>query len=480
MDFKFEFQKNNDIWALSITGADNGGMQKSLQYQLADSSHAAHLNFHESLSRNFGTRTPSNRQAVAPSSFSADYCAVLTENISPDVLYGYGDPSVIRVAESKSATGWGYYLIATSNDAPNSFPILRSEDLKSWNLEGFAFPQGQKPAWVKDGENVSDFWAPEVHKVGDKFILCFTAREQDGTLAIGLAESDHPAGPFESGDASILTGGVIDAHIFVEKNGTPYLFWKEDNNDIWPALLVSMLKAQPECIPTLFPDQADQNTALFMAAAYPMIKDMEPMERFQMLQPLIEAVTDDFIGFKSRLSSLTGFVNQRVIGDIAQAMQTPFHMQQLDPEKLALVGERHTVIENDQDWEGHLIEGMYVVQADRYYLFYSGNDFATDKYGIGVASSDNLKGPYVKQPGQFLKSTGEWSGPGHPSVVLDIDNNPTLVMHGFVPGTGGYKVFRALLTAPLILAEGKADLGRLKVNPAVTPLEAPRSGLSGF
>ena len=30
------------------------------------------------------------------------------------------------------------------------------------------------------------------------------------------------------------SGGVIDSHIFVDDDGTPYLFWKNDTNGLWP------------------------------------------------------------------------------------------------------------------------------------------------------------------------------------------------------------------------------------------------------
>ena len=50
---------------------------------------------------------------------------LLTENISPQILSGYGDPAVLKTDE-------GYYLVATSNDAPDAFPILHSDDLDHW------------------------------------------------------------------------------------------------------------------------------------------------------------------------------------------------------------------------------------------------------------------------------------------------------------------------------------------------------------
>ena len=45
---------------------------------------------------------------------------LLTENIHPQILVGYGDPAVLKTDD-------GYWLVATSNDAPDAFPILHSD-----------------------------------------------------------------------------------------------------------------------------------------------------------------------------------------------------------------------------------------------------------------------------------------------------------------------------------------------------------------
>jgi beta-xylosidase len=115
---------------------------------------------------------------------------------------------------------------------------------------------------------------------------------------------------------------------------------------------------------------------------------------------------------------------------------------------LSLVGERTKIIENDQAWEAHLIEGMWLTEhRGKYYLFYAGNDFSTVRYGIGVAIADSPLGPYRKMPEPLLRSTKEWSAPGHPSVVTGLDGEPLLFFHAFFPGRTGYKEFRALLAA---------------------------------
>ncbi|WP_155647716.1 family 43 glycosylhydrolase, partial [Erythrobacter donghaensis] len=117
------------------------------------------------------------------------------------------------------------------------------------------------------------------------------------------------------------------------------------------------------------------------------------------------------------------------------------------------------VLTNDQEWEGHLIEGPWVtLQEGRYWMFYAGNDFGTPAYGIGVAVADHPLGPYVKQEGPLLKSVKTWWAPGHASVAPRLDDRPQLFFHAFFPGTGGYNCFRALLTTKLEFSQEKVTL----------------------
>ena len=70
--------------------------------------------------------------------------------------------------------------------------ILRSPDLRHWEHTGFVFRRGRRPPERSPGENIADFWAPELHRVGDGYLLCFTASNAERALCIGLARSDHP------------------------------------------------------------------------------------------------------------------------------------------------------------------------------------------------------------------------------------------------------------------------------------------------
>ena len=443
--------------AVTVTGvAPATGQATTATHQLRETTHAAYLDLFAALAATFGTRPPGSRQAPVTSVAGASYRVLLTENVSPDVRDGYGDPAVLRVHETAAGGGeaW-YYLLVTSNDAPDAFPILRSRDLADWRLVGFVFPRGRQPRWAADGAHVADFWAPELHRVGGEYRVYFAARERaDRSLAIGVATSAHPGGPFATPDEPLLRGGVIDPHVAVDGDGTAYLFWKDDANGVWPARLGALLHAHGPLVAELFAGDEDRRTASLVAALWPWARALEPMERFFVEQPLIEAVSADFAAFRARLLARrereADADVRRAVGDVLAAMRTPVWAQRLAPDGRSLVGERTLVLENDLAWEAHLVEGVWVTPYDgRHYLFYAGNDFSTAQYGIGVAVADRLLGPYRKQDAPFLRSTAAWWGPGHPSVAEGPDGRPWLFLHAFPPGRAGYGAFRALLALPI-------------------------------
>ncbi len=446
----------NPSRSFSVAGTDPAtGTRITREYRLPDTQQNAYRDFFASLARDFGTRVPQSRQPSHAPTFMAPFRPLLTENLRPDMLYGYGDPSVTRVAGEHTPGGSTcYYLVATSNDAPHSFPIVRSRDLKNWELAGFVFPAGKKPRWAADGAYVSDYWAPEMHHVAGNFLVCFAAREKDHTLGIGIAKSPQPEGPFIAADEPILRGDVIDPHIFVDDKGVPFLFWKEDNNGLWPTRLSQLLHEHGDLIAELFPCIEGRRTASFIQALWPWVRSLGPMESFFVQQILVEVVTSNFLVFQDRLAKLLSkqadVTTRDAIRAVLQVMRTRVYAQRLAPDGCSLLGDRTVVLENDREWEAHLVEGIWVKEhAGKYYMFYSGNCFSNAQYSIGVAAADSLLGPYRKMDEPLLRSTADWSGPGHPSVADGLDGEPQLFLHAYFPGRTGYKEFRALLTVPI-------------------------------
>jgi hypothetical protein len=444
---------------IAVRGSDGSAQTYVLEAREAEHYYDLFARLH----RDFGMRLPHRFQQ--PAEFGEtppQWKPLLTENASPQILSGYGDPAVLRTDD-------GYYLLATSNDAPDAFPILHSADLVHWEHRGFVFAQGQEPTWTATGRQVADFWAPEMARVGDEYWVAYTARQKSNALAIGLARSSSPTGPFVDNGAPLVTGnpmnttgipggsmsgGVIDSHIFIDADGDRYLFWKDDSNGIWPRPLALLLREHPRLIERLFDSEEDRRSAAFAAAIVGWANTRRPMERFFLMQGIIEAALDNWDKVKRAL------IDYGLAPTIIEAMTTPVRAQRLAEDGRSLVGEPCQVLANDLDWEGHLIEGPFCTrQQGRYWLFYAGNDFSTPAYGIGVAVADHPLGPYVKQGEPLLKSTRSWTAPGHASVAAGLDGSPQLFFHAFHPGAGGYNAFRALLTAPLTFTGDRVTVG---------------------
>src|SRR5206468_2876175 len=169
------------------------------------------------------------------------------------------------------------------------------------------FPEGRAPAWALSGRHVGDFWAPEMAKVGDEYWLCFTARQHSNALAIGLARSREPTGPWIDNGQPLIAGRKIEPH------------------------------------------------ALGLEAAAPHVtgwaNERRPMERFFLMQPLIEAALANWDRVRGAL------VEHGLAPAILDAMTTPIRAQRIADDGRSLIGECKVVLANDLDWEGHLIEG---------------------------------------------------------------------------------------------------------------------------
>lgn len=146
---------------------------------------------------------------------------------NPVVAEDCPDPGVL-------ADGGAFYAVCTGGDRTGAahFPLRRSTDLVSWTSLGYLFPAGAGPSWAAD-----DFWAPEIHRIGDRHVVYFTARDRGGRLSIGVATAPAVTGPWTDAGAPLLRDervGVIDPHQFQDRDGTRYLYWKVDGNDLRP------------------------------------------------------------------------------------------------------------------------------------------------------------------------------------------------------------------------------------------------------
>jgi hypothetical protein len=142
--------------------------------------------------------------------------------VNPVVPFDCPDPGVVAVTEDAAPA---YYMVCTGG----SFPIRRSRDLVSWVDTGAAILPNGKPAWAANGFRN---WAPEIHRVGDRFVAYFTTADGNDRLSIGFATADDILGPYVESAGPLVQDpvGVIDA-TYVEAD-VPYLFYKIDGNSV--------------------------------------------------------------------------------------------------------------------------------------------------------------------------------------------------------------------------------------------------------
>ncbi len=124
-----------------------------------------------------------------------------------------------------------YYLYGTGNE--NGIAVAVSKDLNTWS-----WPDGKLKLALHKDDSYGDFWfwAPEVYKVGDKYLMYYSAEEH-----ICVAEGDSPLGPFRQiVQKPMREAKGIDNSLFIDKDGKPYLFWvnfTEDGLQSWVAEL---------------------------------------------------------------------------------------------------------------------------------------------------------------------------------------------------------------------------------------------------
>ncbi|HPY16328.1 MAG: Beta-xylosidase [Deltaproteobacteria bacterium ADurb.Bin207] len=143
--------------------------------------------------------------------------------VNPVVGKDCPDPGVVF-------DGTQYVMACTGGGSGDAFPLRHSDDMVHWKWKGYIFPTKDRPSWA-----VSHFWAPEIHKIGSKFVAYFTAKHKNGALSIGAATASAALGPYKDIGKPLLNNpsmGLIDATHYEDPQGKHYLLWKEDGNAV--------------------------------------------------------------------------------------------------------------------------------------------------------------------------------------------------------------------------------------------------------
>jgi len=125
------------------------------------------------------------------------------------ILKGYADPDIYY-------EDGVFYLYATSYRVEKGYEVYTSTDLVHWENQGMALEE----AWGYPDK----YWAPDVKKIGDCYVMAASVSEH-----LGLAVARHPMGPFIPLE-NWLFDYSIDGHLFQDADGRLYLYyvsWRE-------------------------------------------------------------------------------------------------------------------------------------------------------------------------------------------------------------------------------------------------------------
>jgi arabinan endo-1,5-alpha-L-arabinosidase len=149
------------------------------------------------------------------------------------------DPSIIRAADGN------FYIYTTQSiysAGVLNLPILKSADLVHWKLAGQVFRD--IPRWVVGGPG-GDMWAPHGLLYRGKYYVYYAAREYGtGIMAIGVATSDNPTGPFKDLGRPLRKWEkknyvAIDPFVFQARDGHLYLYWGSNSDPLRAQQLTS-------------------------------------------------------------------------------------------------------------------------------------------------------------------------------------------------------------------------------------------------
>jgi beta-xylosidase len=131
--------------------------------------------------------------------------------------------------------------------------------------------------------------------------------------------------------------------------------------------------------------------------------------------------------------------------------------QDLDARGTALQGAGPTaLLRPSQPWEGSVVEGPSMVLADgSYFLFYSGNNWDSAGYAIGVARCAGALGPCTKPfSGPLFGSQANLEGPGGAMVFTDKQGQLQMAFQAWLPGAVGYPHPRLLFIRQVDVTDG--------------------------
>jgi GH43 family beta-xylosidase len=257
--------------------------------------------------------------------------------------------------------------------------VWTSSDLAHWTPKGVALAAPDGDHWAQ-----VDLWAPEVLHADGWFYMYVT-----GTRALPPAVTRVPGVGVDSGDDGLRRQGLARAR---DPLG-PFVLDEAPLLDVWSI-------------------------------------DGHPFVDVDGRRWLFYNVRDTTTRYRGEVPGCGNFVDELVAPDTVR-------------------GEPAVVALPDAAWEGNRAgtwywnEGPTVLRRrGRYVQMYSGGWYGDASYGVGFATAESPRGPWVKAGhNRVFMSGGRITGPGHHSVTVGPDGvTPYAVYHGYVDGAPGRKV----------------------------------------
>lgn len=193
---------------------------------------------------------------------NADTTHVSDSYRNPVVNYSLPDPSVVYGND-------GYYYLYATEDIRN-LPIHKSKNLVEWEFVGTAFKDNTRPKFEPKG----GLWAPDINKIGDKYVLYYSMSRWGGewTCGIGCAVSEKPEGPFIDCGMMFRSDGIkvqnsIDP-FYIEDSGNKYLFWGSFRGIYYIELTKDGLQVKEGCKPIKIAGTAFEGTYIHKRDGY--------------------------------------------------------------------------------------------------------------------------------------------------------------------------------------------------------------------
>jgi len=144
---------------------------------------------------------PADEEPSAAAGASADTFT------NPVLDTDYPDPDIVQDGDT-------WYSYATGQSGSNAIQVASSTDLVTWSEPEDALPS--RPDWQPLQEGLT--WAPDVFQVQDRWVMHYTAREEDtGLQCLAVAVADAPAsgvgGRLVDVGAAVLHGVLGDLHV---------------------------------------------------------------------------------------------------------------------------------------------------------------------------------------------------------------------------------------------------------------------------